>query len=405
MARATTYTLLPLDTWADILQISPFEFNGFLYPSPRTAQCKEPFMQFGWQADHLNREEVADAIAAAEKMIADELIFWPAPKYFVDEVIPYPRPHQRDLYGMAGTPRAEWKTIQTLWHRFISGGVFNRTQIGQIVAPNITIQDLDSDGVFEQFTAVITDPAIGAITDANELGLYFVSADRRGENIAEVWRLRPVKVSIVGNTATFTGHRTLLANPNKAYAVNATALDPTDATNYVTSLDVYRAFTDTTATAPLNYQGVAIWKNIPTCTQDCTFTLLPLCLGETFNEQGEVFASFGPQSCWPFGNREPDRLQVNYVAGLELDSQGQMQREAARAVTYLSVSLLAHEKCGCDRSNRILSYWRDRIAKFVDNAANATAYQDSNNSFPATIGGAFAWNYVKNARNVEIVSL
>jgi hypothetical protein len=405
MARATTYTGLAIDTWAEILSVDPWEFNGFTTPQDKSAQCAHAFRQFGFQADHINREEVAEAIAAAETMLADELIFYPYPKYFIDEKVMYPRPHQRDAWGAAGTARGEWKTIQLLWHHVQSGGVFNRMLIGNIAAGAITTQDNDGDGVFETFTATITDPAIGNITDARELGIYFVAGDRHGEDIGETWRVRPVKVTIAGNTATFRGHRTLLTNPAKAYAVNQSNLDPATAANYVTSLDCYRAFTDTTATAPLNYQGVAIWKNDPDCTQDCTFSLLPLCLGEHLNEQGIVFASFGTTSCWPFGFREPDRLQVNYVAGLELDSNGQMQRDAARAVTYLSVSLLAHEKCGCDRSNRVLAYYRDRIAKFVDNAANATAYQDSTNPFPATVGGAFAWNWVKNHRNVEIVGI
>lgn len=405
MAVATTYTLLPLDTWADILMIDPFEFNGFSSPQAKTAQCAYAFRQFGWQADHINRLEVADAIAAAEQMLADELVFWPAPKYFVDEVQLYPRPHQRNLFGMAGTARGEWKALQLNWHNVLSGGVFNRTLIAQIAGANVTTSDLDGDGFFETFTATITDPAIAAITDPDELAVYFVAGDRHGEDMGETWRVRPVKVRISGNTATFTGHRTLLTNPAKAYVVNPTNLDPTTAANYVTALDCYRVFTDTTATSPLNYQGVAIWKNDPTCTQDCTFSILPLCLGEHQNEQGMVFASFGTQDCWPFGDREPDRLQVNYVAGLPLDSNGQMQRAAARAVTYLSVALLAHDRCGCDRSNRMISYYRDRVAKFVDNAANATAYQDSNNSFPMTFGGQFAWSWVKNNRHAEVVGI
>lgn len=405
MARCSTYTGLPIDTWAEILGVDPWEFSGFATPQTKTAQCAYAFRQFNWQADHVNREEVGDAIAAAEQMLADELIYWPAPKYFVDEVVQYPRPHQRDLWGMAGTPRGEWKPVQLTWHHVQSGGVFNRTLIGNIAAGNITTQDNDGDGVFETFTATITDPAIGAITDPRELAIYFVAGDRHGEDIGETWRVRPVKVSIAGNTATFRGHHTLLANPAKAYAVNPTNLDPTLAANYVTSLDCYRAFTDTTATSPLNYQGVAIWKNDPDCTQDCTFTLLPLCLGEHQNEQGVVFASFGTQDCWPFGDREPDRLQVNYVAGLPLDSRGQMQREMAKCVTYLSVSLLAHEKCGCDRTNRAIAMWRDRVAKFVDNAANATAYQESTNPFPPTVGGEWVWKRVTNWRNVEIVGL
>jgi hypothetical protein len=395
-------TLLPLDSWAAILGISPWEFAGFTFPAPKSNQCRSVFRQFQWQQQHLSREEVAQSIADAEQMIADELLYWPAPKYFVDVPVDYPRPARRDLYGYGGTPRGEPKSVQLPWHHVVTGGLFNRTLIGTIAATYITESDKDGDGVNETFTATITDSAIASITDANELGIYFVEDDRHGEDISEAWRVRPVKVTISGNTATFRGHRALLANPSKAYAVAPTDMDATVAANYVTSLDCYRTFTNTASADDQPYQGVAIWNNDPACSQNCTFSISPLCLGQFQNEQGRVTASFGPSCDWPFPTREPDRLQVNYLAGLALEN-GQMQREMAKCVTYLSTALLAHENCGCEESNRILAYWRARVIKFQDNSASATAYANSSNPFPATNGGVWAWSRVKNWRNVEAV--
>jgi hypothetical protein len=386
------------------LGISPFEFNGAIYPAPKSAQCRDTFNQFAWQSDHLGREEVAQAIADAELMLASELLYWPAPKYFIDEVAQYTRPHQRDLFGYAGTARGEWKTTQLNWKKIISGGVFNRTSIGTILAAAITKLDLDADGVYETFTATITNATIGTITDPNELALYFETSDRHGEALGETWRIRPLTVTIAGNTATFTGHRTLLINPELEFAVSVTPIDATIDANYVTSLECHRVFTDTTATAALPYQGVAIWKNVPGCVQDCTFSIKELCLGEHNNDQGRVFASFGSPSAWPFADREPDRLEVNYVAGLPLDN-GQMNAEMARIVTYLSVSLLANEKCGCDRSNRILARWRARITRFEDTGANASAFADSSTPFPMTVGGQYAWSRCKRLRDIEVVSI
>jgi hypothetical protein len=97
------------------------------------------FRQFQWQQQHLSREEVAQAIADAEQMIADELLYWPAPKYFVDTPVEYPRPARRDLYGYGGTPRGEPKSVQLPWHHVVSGGLFNRTLIGTITALQQTI--------------------------------------------------------------------------------------------------------------------------------------------------------------------------------------------------------------------------------------------------------------------------
>lgn len=406
MARASVYTLLPIDSWAAILGISPWEFNSMVYPAPQSTQCKDVIQQYQWQSDHLSREEIAQAIADAEQMIADELLYWPAPYYKVGEVAQYPRPRQRNWYGYGGNVRGEWKTVNLKWQKVISGGVINRTLIGNIPAGSIVKSDLDGDGVFETFTATLVNAAFASITDTSEVAIYFTAPDRHGEPIGETWRLRPVRVSISGNTATIVGHRTLLVKPSPEFGVDPDELDPAVDANYVTSLDCYRTFTDTSATAALPYQGVAMWKNVPDCTQDCTFSIKELCLGQDDNEDGVVFASYGSPSTWPFSYRDPDRLQVNYVSGLPLEN-GQMNPEMARIITYLSVSLLANDKCGCDRSNRILAKWRKPITRFEDNTSEsgAVAYQESSNAFPMTVGGQYAWQRTRKLRHLEAIGL
>ncbi len=405
MARCSTPTGLSIDEWAAILGWSPWEINQCSYPFPKSAQCSDVTYQFAYQYDHLSREEIGEAIADAERMLADELLYWPSPQYFTNEVVQYPRPHQKSSFGYGGTIRGEWKTIKLRWNKVTSGGTFNRTHIGTIAGGDLTAIDEDGDGVDETFQAVITDATIGTLDDPYEIGLYFVAANRHGQAIDESWRVRPITVSITGNTATITGHRTLLINPETEFAANAAKLDPSVAGNYVTSLECYRVFTDTTATAALPYQGVAEWKTEPECTQNCTFEIKELCLGQDINDQGRVFASFGSPSTWPYSYRDPDRLSVNYVAGLPLEN-GQMNSEMARIVAYLSVSLLANEKCGCDRSNRILDRWRKPVTRFEDNnGAGAQSFQMGSSPFPMTVGGQYAWNRVKRMRDIEVVSI
>lgn len=405
MARCSTETGLPLDTWAAILGVSPWEFNNCRYPIAKSAQCGDSIYQFPWQRDHLSREEIGEAIADAELMLAQELYYWPYPKYFTGEVQQYTRPHQRELFGGAGTPRGEWKTVKLNWNKVHSGGAIARTVIGTILAADITPLDEDGDGVFETFSATITDAAIGSITDKYELALYFTAGFRHGEELGETWRIRPLTVSISGNVATFTGSRPLLINPEKEFGVNATPLDPATAANYVDELLCVRVFTDDTATEAQPYQGVAEWATIPGCTANCTFQVKALCLGEHNNDQGRVFAAFGFPCDWPYGDREPDRVNVNYLAGLPLVN-GQIGNEMARIITYLSVSLLANEKCGCDRSNRILARWRKRMTRFEDNnAEGAEAFTANKTPFPMTEGGVYAWSRVKRMRDIEVVSI
>lgn len=407
MAVARTYSALSIDEWAAILGISPWDINQFRYPGTKSAQCKDVIYQYAWQKDHLAREEIGQAIADAEAMLAAELLYHPAPYYTVDEPIIYPRPHQRQLYGFAGDIRGNWKTFGTRWHKVIKGGVLNRTLLGTltVVAGDITFQDLDGDGIQEQFTAVITNAAIGTtITDPYELALYFVAANRHGEPLDETWRIRPIRVSVSGTTATITGHKTVLVNPTPEYSVNAAELAATDTANYVTSIECWRTFTDDTATSATPYQGVAIWKNNPDCTQDCTFSIKELCLGQDQNEQGQIFASFGDVCDWPFPDREPDRVQVNYVSGVPLVN-GRMEKLYAQMVAYLSVSLLANEMCGCDRTNRILAKYRAPTLKFQDKSADAQSFEESTNAFPQTYGGQWAWWRVNERRHIEAVGI
>ncbi len=404
MAVSRTYSHLSIDEWAALLGISPWDINQFRYPGNKSAQCQDVIYQYAWQKDHLSREEIGQAIADAERMVADALLYWPAPHYEVAETVIYPRPHQRELYGYAGTPRGEWKSAGARWHQIISGGVLNRTQIGTISGVDLVKLDIDNDTVFETFTATITDPAVGTITDPNELALYFIEADRHGEALDETWRIRPVKVTISGNTATFRGHRTLLANPTPEWIVDAQPNIATDDSNYVTSVECWRTFTDTTATEALPYQGVAEWKTIPGCADGCTFAIRQLCMNEQNYSQGQFYADFGNACDWPFQDREPDRLAINYVSGVPLVN-GRMDKFYAEIIAKLSVSLLANEKCGCDRTNRILDRLRAPELKFFDASAGATSFQESTNSFPMTFGGQWAWARVSTNRHIEAVGI
>lgn len=407
MARCSTKTGLPLDTWAAILGISPWEFNQCDYPSPKSAQCKDVLYQFPWQHDHLSREEIGEAIADAELMLAQELLYWPSPHYMVSEVVPYPRPYDPTWFGYGGDIRGYQKSVQLKYHRVISGGAMNRTFIGQITlaSGDLVKLDEDGDGVFETFQATITDTAIGDLTDPYELALYFSADVRHGEKLDETWRIRPLTIAISGDTATIRGHRTLLINPQIEFRADAQKLNPATDANYVVTVECYRTFTDTTATLAQPYQGIAEWKTVPGCEEGCTYAAKELCLGVDANDTGYVYADYGTPSTWPYKDRDPDRLRVNYYAGFPL-VDGQMDDELARMVTYLSVSLLANERCGCDRSNRIIARWKQPIVRFQDdNGEGAQAFTAQRNVFPMTVGGQYAYNRVRRMRDLEAVGI
>lgn len=401
--RASIPTLLPLYTYFKILGIDPFDAaqigKGFNPPRSR-AQCQHVFFQHSYNKDFISRERLAEVISEAERMIADVLGFWPAPQYFVDERIFYPRPHQRDLWGGAGTQRGEWKAVQTEWKRFISGGLFNRTAIAAGTGAAVTLNDLDGDNVKESFS--VTFPT--TLTDPNEIAIYFVSADRLTAPIDETWRIRPVNVTISGGNATITGSSTLLVKPALEETLYPQSLDVTVVGNFAATVDAYRVFTDNAATDSNPNQGVAIWNVLPPTSTTGQISILPLTLAENDNANGMPFATFGAACTWPF-NREPDRIQANYVAGLALEN-GQMQHTMAQAVTYLATSLLATEACGCEDANRLIDYLRKPLS--TDDAARLYTLRElEQNPFGAipSRGNMDAWKKITRWRSVGMVSV
>lgn len=350
MARANTFTLLPLDTWAKVMQLNPFEFNqiGTGFPVDNSAQCDHVFFQYSWQQDFLSREEIGNCIGMAEDMIAVELGYWPAPKYFVNEVQQYPRPGNRELYAGGRTVRGQLKSVQLNWHKVQGGGLFARTSIAAGVA--VTLSDSDGDGINDKFTLT----QATTITDPNEIAVYFTTADRNSEPIDETWRIRPVRVSIAAGIATITGHSSLLVVPDLTFRTDAQVLNVTTAANYVTTLDVYRIYTDDDTTT--SKQGNAIWELTPCADPPCGVEYSPLCIGARQAEIGFVSVSYTPvDTChW----RAPDRVSVNYLAGEPL-VDGQMSQQMADIVAHLATALLPVEKCGCERADRIIAYWRE----------------------------------------------
>lgn len=411
MGRASTRTLLPLDTWAKILGLNPWDFNGLTNPETQAHQCMDTFFQHMWQEDYVSREEVGLAIAEAEAALAEYCGFWPAPQYIVDERLRYPRQYDSRVWGRGRTVRGYVKPVRTKWAKVISGGQLNRTAMDQssaTVANGRLVYSASVGTIEDTFTITITDTAGGiAVTDPTEIAVYFASGDRLGEALSETWRIRPVTVTISGGNVVITGHKTLMAKPSLQQQINADALDYSAAASYVTGVEVYRTFIDSTYTSALPYQGVAIWDVPPDCNSgDCSEQVLPLCLGPYDYNGGWTAPAFGLPTTWPYC-WEPDRLAINYVAGQAADSQGNMDLHWARIVTYLSVALLPTEKCGCERSQRILAYWRAKPNEMTENDRGRafTMEEINSNPFVERNGALWAWKRIRFLQNLEGVGL
>lgn len=386
MGRASRETLLPIDSWAKIMGLSPWWFNqvGEGFANPDTAQCAHVFFQYQWQQDFLSREEIAQAISMAEDMIAAQLHYYPAPKYFIDEVQQYPRPYNRELYAGGRTPRGQLKSVQLNWHKVQGGGVLARSLINASTA--VVLSDNDGDGVKETFTLT----QATTVTDPNEIGVYFTTADRNSDPIDETWRVRPVRVTISGGNAVVTGHASLLVKPDLTFRTDATALDVTVASNFVTALDVYRVYRDDDTST--NKQGNAIWELTPCVDPPCGVEYSALCIGARMAEIGFVSVDYSiNDTC---RGTAPDRVSVNYLAGEPLMG-GQMNPVMADIVAHLATALLPVDKCGCERSDRIIAYWRDVNPASGEGMRQQLIGSYRENPFGPQRGAMYSWNRIQ----------
>lgn len=394
MGFAATETQLPIDQWARIMQLNPWWTNqwGISLPKSDSVQCPHVLMQFSWQQDFMSRELIAQSISMAESMIAEQLNYWPAPKYVTDEPIQYPRPRQRDYYAGGDTARGQWKAVQVRWLKVQGGGVLARTAID--LAAAITRSDPDGDGLKELFT--ITVPT--TVTDPREIAIYYTSADRNAEPISEAWRIRPVVVTIAAGVATIKGHASLLAMPDKQLAYDAKKLDVNDATNYITTVEVYRLYRDDSydITASTSKQGYAMWEQA--CDNPpCASLVSPVCLGPRDPEIGYVWVDYTIAGCF---SRAPDRLSLSYLAGQPLEN-GQMNRTLADAVAHLATALLPVEGCSCAAVERILAYWRESPPAAGEGLRERlTGLGSADNPFGAKRGERYAWERIKPLRKL-----
>lgn len=392
MARSTTETLLPLATWAKTMQINPWEFEqiGTGFPVVNQAQCDHVFFQYSWQQDFLSREEIAQTIQLAEDMIAEQLHYYPAPKYFRDEAHSYPKTPAIRGWGNGYTANGRLKSVELNWHKVQGGGVLARTLIEAGAA--VVLSDENGDGINDLFTVTVAT----ALTDPAEIAAYFAAADREGEDVGESWRIRPVKVVISGGNATIKGHSSLLVDPALTTATDPAVLNVTDAATYVGTVDVYRVYRDDSTATGL--QGNAVWENGDCNDPPCSVGYSPLCIGSRNPDLGWVSVNYqlDGTSCpgW-----EPDQVVINYLAGEPLVN-GEMSPQMADIVAHLATALLPVDKCGCERADKIVAYWREVPPAGGEGLRSDLVGDFTVNPFGPQRGAVYAWNRVLRLRQL-----
>lgn len=438
MARADVYTILPLDTYAQIFGINPLHFNGARLPDvdPEPFTLSTPgvgtqsvnqrpiWQQYEWQnTDNLSRNRLARAIQQAEFDIAEFLGYWPAPVWTSQEVKRYPRPYRPELYGVGWDVRGQLEGLKTKWAKVIAPGRRAVTLVGTATTAGGTL--VYSDPNTNGWNTLATITLATTLTDECEIKVYFANhdADQR-------WEIRPIKsISIAGGFVTITFDSWLLFDPDVTNAIptgEITSINASDAGNYVTSVEVYREYTDFTQAS-----AQFIWEREPAtlfpqtivcqvcggtgCTS-CSLISQDGCMQIRDADNGVVAA--GPSTyssetdTWSRTTwsecRSPDQIKIWYKSGLISEDSLRGGCDELSYTLARNIAILATARLGCrfesptSLANMVEHYQRDAAESFPDGSTIFTPPEILNNPFGTRRGEVEVYRSLHNMRERKI---
>lgn len=417
---------MPLELWREIVGYNPFHFWGIAGTAvPITSQCNGALREYAWQgADAVSRSDIRRAIASAEGRLFELLRFRVGARYVARE-IRHPRPADARLrYIRPVGADGRYLAVATGEGYIREMGIEALTIIDR---PTVIYTDEDGDGVIDQFAVAVAT----AVTDPEQLAVYFGVTDRRGQAVSDRWRIEPVYIHVAGGVATITGPAWLLVKPIRYEGVAATSITPpaapVDTAVYAEYLDVYWRRTDGEGQSPETAAAVLVWEADPPpwawpMTADCCQALNfdpgrrdPASLayavarasirdrrgglvyaGEaTLNDDGD-WVGRGWSGC-----RQPDRVILRYLAGARPFEVEEVTRGANWRDILFRLSIAELEGCFCTdhRANQILAEWQVDLAVSVPKQQTIAISNEQLNSPLGTRRGAvYAWNQIKHLR-------
>lgn len=413
MARASIFTLLSLDHWAKILGVNPAHFNSAAGTSvmPLSSSCNDLWMQYSWQAsDQVSREDLARAIYDAERDIANTLGYWPAPRWLSKEMHRYPQYYRPDMRGNGYNVQGQFKSLIPKYGKFIRAGRRAVSLVDDAVT--VTYSDPDGDG----FNELATVTAATSLTDACEIKVYFTS--KAG---AQEWEIRPAKTKTVSGgsfTATFDSWQ--LINPDLWEAltteVEGNRAISLTASVYVSTVDVYREYTDfTEPSAEFSWEPEPSRGLVFPCSScggsgclACENTTQDGCLHVRDVERGIVVptpATYDEdEASWQGASwtecREPDTVKIWYYAGelseryLRGETHEPLSDYLAHTIAMLATGRLERDICACNNAHVLARDWRKDLAFSDETDSYQISEDDLDNPFGTKKGEVMAWKRV-----------
>lgn len=415
MPRASVPTLLPLATYAKILGLDPLHFcqgASVVRPEPT---CSDVWFQYDWQnGDRVSRETLAERISEAERDIANELGYWPAPVWIEAERHLYPHPRNIALVGYGLTAGLRYKTVKLNWGQVLAGGTRATTLLG---TAGYALSDNDNDG-FDEWT--LFELTVPAGTSAGEVKAYFTEDDRTNPSSTGAdsrWEVRPIEASVSGTTLTVTIRSWELLRPDLQEVLDAGvakqagqlttghAIDADQLENYVEELVFYRVYTDT------EHQVLFGWGELACEDPACAYVLQDGCMRSHDSRRGVIkpipatytdgaFAAVGWAECV-----EPDYLWCNYRAGLlPLQPVGceELDRYWAETIVMLATARLDRPICACTNVEMRVDKWRQDMAHIHSDSEISRSYQIDatvqTNPFGSRVGEYNAWRRINKGK-------
>jgi hypothetical protein len=287
---------LSLARYAHIIGYSDCAFFGVDDPSNVNYACRKIWTGY-------DRSNIADYLAEAQEEIENVIGYPMAGKWFEDEEHTYTSP------------------VSLNFSRILALGIKSCTKIGDGSAVSY---------LAEPATVVVPT----TLTSTDDIHVYYPDTEEE---------ISPSNMVIAGGNLTISIPKCRLVE----YSVrdnDENGIDPTNMTNFQTTVDVVHCTTDTTDQGELVYVPSA-------CNTDCTEEVLPICVYLDNASIGTVLLG-KPVSCI-CSTGLLTKVRINYKAGLT-----SLTKQMEMAIVRLAHSKMPTEPCGCDITQRL--WKRDR---------------------------------------------
>lgn len=366
-----------LNAWQRVCMESEWNFNqvtGQGAPLETAPSKGGVYLQF-------ERERIAANLQLAVTNVANEMHFWPRPAWFT-QTIPLSR----------ATP-LQWQEQAVERKKLIAFGQRNTTAIS--AAATIAYSDPNSIGILDTATITVANPNSYSV---DEIQLFYQVADGALAAADPRFQIETTNIVVSGGNLVITAQRAQFVKPSiwtVPYIItdpngrNANAADTQDASDFVTAVDVYRVFNDTTT-------SISLLTNDGTVLQNFSGEILDPELG--FFRLGGDFCNTAD---WC---GRPARIKVYYYSGEALQD-GQMETELQdRIISYANAEM--NEQYTGFSSWTLTRVKRDQGVMVVSGGQSSGTWpiltkRDANNPFGLRVGQVRAWQIASGARAIQ----